>query len=427
MCIRDSRLAAQPEFADLAVRQFPAVRRVGDPDLQCGGGAADAVGVFQVAGAEVGDHAAGGLGEAVPVAGFDPAVEAAGYPAGQFGGRGGAAGADHCQAGQRVGCGVGRVQQAERGGRDADVHGDAVFGDQPECGRRVPLAHQDGGAAARHQAEQRRERGDVEEREGHQRGVPGGLRQVAAGGEHRDGGVVAGVRGRRAPGGVGGDNSLGVTGGSGGVEQGGVVVRADRELGCGERGVGAQVLEAVVVVRVADGEQRGAVRGDPVGHPLGPLRVGHDQAGCAVVERVRQFLRLPPGVQRHGDQTGQLGGPEGDLPLGEVPHRDHHPVAGPQAVGVPIAVGEGDGGRVVPGEGVAAGLGHQEGAVAVCTGGLQQLPQGARAVAVAGAGGGGLDLEGHARGAQGGLDAGDQGEGVGRLRCDCHDVLGCGG
>lgn len=68
--------------------------------------------------------------------------------------------------------------------------------------------------------------------------------------------------------------------------------------------------------------------GRPPGDPGQPFPVHQEHPGFAVVERVRELVLGPPGVERYGDQAGQLGGPEGDLPLGVVPHRDDGPVPG---------------------------------------------------------------------------------------------------
>ncbi len=299
--------------------------------------------------------------------------------------------------------------------------------DQPQGLVRVPPVHQDGRAAARHHREHGGERRDVEERERHQDGLRPYVGEFAARAEHRRRREEARRHRRRAPGGVGRGNGLGVSGGSRGVEQRGVGPRVDRpgrEAHAGGRG--RQVLEALGARARpdADGQQPGPLARRPAGEPRldpgGPLAVGDHHGRLAVVQRVRQLLRLPPGVQRHGDQAGGLRGPEGDLPLGEVAHRDHHPVAGAQPVRAQQVVGEGGGPRVVAGEGEDAAGGDQERAVAVRAGGVQQVAQRGRAGAVAGAVGGGGDGEGHTGRAQGGLHPGDQGE-----RFACHDVLGC--
>lgn len=97
---------------------------------------------------------------------------------------------------------------------------------------------------------------------------------------------------------------------------------------------GAGLASGAVVFAAEDDHARPGLPG-PFRNQRQPLSVDQQHPWPAVVERVGELVLRPPRVQRHGDQSGQLGGPERDLPLRTVAHRDHRPVA--RAEPVPLA------------------------------------------------------------------------------------------
>ena len=148
------------------------------------------------------------------------------------------------------------------------------------------------------------------------------------------------------------DGALGASRGARGVEDGGVVLRVDGDVG--GRGVGVDVAERQCegpfghrcrpVRRLADGGgvpgcvavrcSSATIRAVKPGQPaeegadaLGPLRVDEGDLGTRVLQPVAQLLAGPPGVERDDDGPGQGDGPEGHDPLGQVAHGDGDPVA----------------------------------------------------------------------------------------------------
>ena len=163
------------------------------------------------------------------------------------------------------------------------------------------------------------------------------------------------------------------------------VGRPERGIGGGQVLVPLDAVAGEVAVVMED-------KGPRPAHPLPPLQprldalqplaVDEEHTRLAVVEGVRELAGGPPGVQRNGDQARQLGGPEGDLPLGVVAHGDHGAVAGPQSVHVHEPAGEsGRLGEELP-VGEPPAPGDQEGRVPVGPGRLDELTQGPRPVGV---------------------------------------------
>lgn len=190
---------------------------------------------------------------------------------------------------------------------------------------------------------------------------------------------------------VRGDGALGPSGGPGGVNDGGVVVGLYVGSGRPERGIGGgQVLvpleavagEVAFMVKDKGPRPRPTLPGQPRLDALQPLAVDEKHARLTVVEGVRELVGGPPGIERNGDEARQLGGPEGDLPLGVVTHGDHGTVTGPQ----PVHVDEPTGERACLGEELPVAEpptpGDQKGRVPEGPGRLDEIPQGPRPVGV---------------------------------------------
>ena len=197
---------------------------------------------------------------------------------------------------------------------------------------------------------------------------------------------------------VGADGTLGTAGGARGVEDGGVVLGVDGQIGRrgrfvdrpqrqGERPFGHEPRPGG---RLGDGQRRvglGAVLvGDDDGAEVGqpgqdgadpfrPLRVDEDHLGARVLQAVTQFLAAPPRIERDDDGAGQRGGPEGHDPLRQVAHDDGHTVALCNAERVAQAVGQRAGDAVVLGEGRPLVLVDEEDGVAVTERHVNDGPQ----------------------------------------------------
>ncbi len=148
----------------------------------------------------------------------------------------------------------------------------------------------------------------------------------------------AGAEGEQAAehGPVGGHRALGVPGRAGGVEDRGVVVGLDGDLGQRGRRV-EHLLEPVHARQVlgqAHPDDRQAETLPHGGEALGPLLVGEGDLGPAVLEAVLQLVGGPPGVEGHGHRPDGGDGLEGHDPLGVVAHGDGDPVAVAHAVAV---------------------------------------------------------------------------------------------
>ena len=91
------------------------------------------------------------------------------------------------------------------------------------------------------------------------------------------------------------------------------------------------LLERRLRPRYPDGGevgQRIAQRRDP----LIALTIADQQPRARIVEAITQLLRLPPGIERHGDRAYAGDGEEGDRPFGQVAHRDGDAIALPHAL-----------------------------------------------------------------------------------------------
>ncbi len=177
-----------------------------------------------------------------------------------------------------------------------------------------------------------------------------------------------------------------------GVEDRGVVLgpglhvrRRGQRIGRGELLVPLDPQPRRLLPRgLGPGEEDDACSGPtgPSGGPPQPLPVHQEHLGPAVVEDVGELLVGPPRIGGYGDDTGQLGGPEGDLPRGNVPRRHHGPVPGAQPVALAQEYGEGGGGGEELPVGAGAFAVDQERRVPMGPGGLHELPQRTRAVGI---------------------------------------------
>ena len=159
--------------------------------------------------------------------------------------------------------------------------------------------------------------------------VPSGVLALAGG---LDGGVAPEPHQAVDHGPVGRDGTLGEPGGPRRVEDGGVVVGADLDLGhrvaeldhlvvAGHAGrVRLELVAPHHDHRHAPGVGRG------VG-PLDPLGIGDQQRQAGVLDGVVELGLGPPGVERDRHGADRQDGGERDDPLGEVAHGDPHPVA----------------------------------------------------------------------------------------------------
>ena len=104
-----------------------------------------------------------------------------------------------------------------------------------------------------------------------------------------------------------------------------VADRARSEIGstaCGPHAV--RSVRVAITVRPC-----GSVAGGRCLEAIHPVAVGEQHLGPAVVQAVQHLVGLPHRVHRHGDRADRGDRLERQHPLGEVAHRDRHPVAGP--------------------------------------------------------------------------------------------------
>ena len=131
------------------------------------------------------------------------------------------------------------------------------------------------------------------------------------------------------------ERALGPAGRPRGVEDGDRVVGIEpRDRGRVERFAADQLVEPRVRAIGAVGPhadelhvRRPAVRD----HAFEPLFVEERDHRAGVLQRVVQLGTRPPRIQRHDDRAVERRTPERHDELGQVPHRDRDPVAGPDA------------------------------------------------------------------------------------------------
>ena len=135
---------------------------------------------------------------------------------------------------------------------------------------------------------------------------------------------------------VGRHRALRAAGGARRVEDGGVVVRADVDLG---------QRRARLAPRPPSGRRRRRHLAEPHadgahaptrrrrrGSALDPLGVGDQHGGRGVAEGEVELVLGPPGVERHEHRADRQDGAGGHHPLGVVAHADGDAVAGPHPV-----------------------------------------------------------------------------------------------
>ena len=132
---------------------------------------------------------------------------------------------------------------------------------------------------------------------------------------------------------VGGEHALGMRGGTGGVEDGGVVLWVDGGFGHGgAAGLGQKRLPGGVAgMLVAHGYQRDAEFVHAVGQALGALAVREQQVEAAVLHAVGQLVPGPPGVHGHRDAAGAGDAHERGHPLRIIAQRDADAIPRPDA------------------------------------------------------------------------------------------------
>ncbi len=290
-----------------------------------------------------------GLGHAVADVGPAPG-EALLDPVHELGRRRRPAAADAGQRRRVVGGERRALQHVPALGRHADEGGDPLGLDEAQGGLGVPAVHH-------HELElhpearqhHRDAAGDVEERDDQDE-----ARGEAATATEQVLALAGGEHGRVAPepheavdhGAVGRDGALGEARRARRVEDGGVVVRVDRDLRH-RVAQGDHLVEALHPGRVRlelvaphHDHRDAAGVGRGMG-PLDPLRVGDEQGEAGVLDRVVELGLGPPGVERHRHGADRQDGRERDDPLGEVAHGDADPVALRDPVGVHEGVGQG--------------------------------------------------------------------------------------
>ena len=209
--------------------------------------------------------------------------------------------------------------------------------------------------------------------------------------------------------------ALGPAGGARRVEDGGVVLRVDGDVGRrgglvhgaqrqGERPLGDRCGTARRLPDLEGSRRLGPVL---VGHDeraevgqaaqegpeaLGPLGVDEGHLGAGVLEAVAQLLAAPPRIERHHDGAGERGRPEGHDPLGQVAHDDGDAVALGDAERRLQAVRQRAGDAVVLREGGPLVLVDQEDGVAVAERHVEDGPERGRRV-LPGPGGHAADVE----------------------------------
>ncbi len=386
-----------PQLADLADRQF-AVAFDGH-DLQVGDrhGRAAAVGTVLIVLGAVGGGGGRGLGHAPAIAGLGLG-EGLDDLAHQFRGRRRAA-IGHAFQRRQVVIGPGRVldQLPGDGGHPAG-HGHALALDHLEGADRVPLVHHHQlGPGDQAGIEHGETAGGVEEGHGQQGRALGsrrigGRRRLTAAQESAGPGAA-----RRHDVGIdialGGQGALGLSGGAGGVEDGGLVILDDVGLGQGLVGQGGPVIgraedlfeadhvgvaDLLDLAADIDGLEVRAV-GQVLPQPGQTLGVDHHHLGPGIGQAVFQLRPGPPGVQRGDNGPEADGGVEGHRPFRQVAHDDGDAVALDHALGLQF-VGEGGAGAE---KGLETGplvLIDQEDALAVGAAGQEHVAQGRRGV-----------------------------------------------
>ncbi len=325
----------EPDLTGLAGRQHVA-EGIGDPDVHHRDDATRRGRLREEVVAEVSRAVCVGLGHAVPEA--RPALGEVVLDAlHELGWHRGAAAADGQQTRGVALLERRCLQQVPTHGRDADERRHAFAFDQLEGAVRIPpVGHHEFRSADERAEHHRHQPGDVEQRDRqHHRalGLVGiGLRRLP----HCVDGRAGGERHQRTehrP--VGGDSSLRITGRAGGVQDRGVVVRVDVDVGqcCA---VGQQILQRNHAERVvrsgfgvfADGHHRGGDRARIGGsQPVEPVGVGDDDLRAGVVEGEHDLSGLPPRVHRNRHRSdGGDRGERGD-PFRVVAHRDRDAIA----------------------------------------------------------------------------------------------------